>query len=414
MPHPEDITWQMLAPAPVRGDRPACEIMRSVVGSEAVGRLLASASDADEPILLCVNDSHRATHTRLTLEALADVVARQPERPRFRAIVATGTHRFSQRNRQEFERATFADCGLRIEEVCWHDADDCSQLVEIAGVRMHRSLAASKYLLPIGSVEPHYFAGVTGAHKTVTIGCMAREDIERNHAGALAPASGILRLAGNPVFDHIAEVVRALQASGKTIVAINQIIRGEALVSAVAGDPITVLDTLLPAVRSIYLRQVPEPADVLRLKVPPPLGANLYQADKALKNNHQAVRDGGGILLEADCPEGIGPDDFMNLLRQGADYKTVLRCVERKGYRLGDHKAVKLRQLTDPNCRGVRIALLSCHVSPSDAATAGMNVFGQVEPALAWLAETVWGPLERGLTIEDAGHLCVVARSLLP
>jgi hypothetical protein len=162
-------------------------------------------------------------------------------------------------------------------------------------------------------------------------------------------------------------------------------------------------------VRDIYIHEIAEPADVLRLKVPLPLGRNLYQADKALKNNHLAVRDGGGIMLEADCPEGIGPNAFMRLLRWAGDHASAKRRVQEDGYTLGDHKAVKLRYLTDPTRRGVHVALISPNIADADAATAGLWVF-RAEPAAAeWLARVVAGPLRRGLVVEDAGLVSVTA-----
>jgi nickel-dependent lactate racemase len=161
----------------------------------------------------------------------------------------------------------------------------------------------------------------------------------------------------------------------------------------------------------VYVRAIERPADVLRLRVPLPLGRNLYQADKALKNNHHAVRDGGGIVLEADCPEGIGPDAFMNLLRRAGDYATARQIVAQEGYRLGDHKAVKLRHLTDPAQRGVHVALVSPNVTVADVEIAGMSAFAEVTSAIDWLARVLTGPLERGLTVEDAGVVCVRPRS---
>ncbi len=327
--------------------------------------------------------------------------------PRFRAIVATGAHRFSAEQRREFEQAVFTECGLSIEQVAWHDASDPDSLVEVAGVRMHRWLAESRFLLPIGSVEPHYFAGVTGPHKTVTIGCMSREDIEHNHAAALSPSSDILRLRGNPVFDDIAQIVRRLESRGKTICAVGEVVCGDALLAAAAGDPLEVIDALLSTVCRTYVRHVDQPVDVLRLRVPSPLGCNLYQADKAIKNNHMAVRDGGGIVLEAECCEGIGPDAFLDLLRRSCNYAAARRIVAEEGYHLGDHKAVKLRHLMDSVCRGVRVGLVSPHVSRSAIEGTGIEVFGEVESALHWLAGIVTGPQQRGLVIEDAGVLTV-------
>jgi nickel-dependent lactate racemase len=237
---------------------------------------------------------------------------------------------------------------------------------------------------------------------------MSREDIERNHAHAMSPDAAGMRLRGNPVFDDIADVIRRLEEVGKDICSFSQVIRGDIVVAASAGPPLDTVDALLPTARELYVRPIPRAADVLNLKVPLPLGRNLYQADKALKNNHLAVRDGGGIVLESDCAEGIGPDAFFTLLRRAGDWATARQIVEEEGYRLSDHKAVKLRHLTDPAGRGVHVALVSSHIERADAEAAGMSLFLDVPQALGWLAGVIDGSVERGLIVEDAGLVTTV------
>ncbi|UCC30700.1 MAG: DUF2088 domain-containing protein [Phycisphaerales bacterium] len=410
-----NITWETVSPALPPQPGAAGDVLRQALSASGkLGGLLQSAAQADEHILLLVNDPHRATQTRPALVALARLIVESAvwtnalaRVPRFRAIVATGTHHFPAPEHRAFEEATFAGCGLDIEEIAWHDATDAGSLAQVAGVRMHHWVAESRFLLPIGSLEPHYFAGLTGPHKTVTIGCMSADDIGRNHEGALSPSSDILRLQGNPVFDSAIQILRRLESTGKTICALGEVTCGGALLAAAAGDPIEVIDALLPTVRRIYVRPVPSPVDILRLRVPLPLGRNLYQADKGLKNNHPAVRDGGGIILEADCPEGIGPDAFLNLLRRAGDYDSAQRIMAEEGYRLGDHKAVKLRHLTDPRCRGVHVALVSPHLANADLAGTGIEVFPGPQPALDWLTAVVTGLQKRGLIIHDAGMVMV-------
>jgi nickel-dependent lactate racemase len=407
-----NIEWETVEPAPIPMEVVSEDILRDALSaSDAIACLLDEAAFTDEVVLLLVNDGHRATRTDAALTALAEVAHGLIASPRFRAIIATGTHRFSAKERAEFEAQTFDECGIKIEEVAWHDVTEDSSLTEIAGVGMHRWVAESRFLLPIGSVEPHYFAGVTGPHKTLTIGCMSREDIERNHAHAMNPAAAPLCLEGNPVHEDVVRILRELQSAGKVICAVAQALRGDAIVAAAAGAPLQTIDVLLPTVRQLYVREVPCPADILRLRVPLPLGRNLYQSDKALKNNHLAVRDRGGIVLEADCFEGIGPDAFLSLLRRAPDWASAKRVVEEEGYHLSDHKAVRLRQLTDPVCRGVHIALVSSHIRTADAESAGMKLFPEVEPALRWLTSVMDGPIERGLIIEDAGVVCTTVRA---
>ncbi len=400
--------WDRIAPRRPASSPPACEVMRAALQAarRSLDGLLRDAIAARQPVLLLVNDSHRATRSADALAAIAEMA---PREARFRALVAAGTHRFSLAERQAFERDLFGATALPVEAIAWHDAEDASSLRECGGARMHAWLADSRMLLPIGSVEPHYFAGVTGAHKTCTIGVLARGDIERNHAGALDPRSDVFALRGNPVFDGIAMTVDALRAAGKQIVAVNQLVAGEALLASAAGDVFGSLDALMPAARGVFLHALDAPADLLHLRVPSPLGRSLYQADKALKNNHRAVRDGGAILLEAACEEGVGPDAFFGLLREAPDFASAVECVRRRGYRLGDHKAVKLRHLTDPACRGVRVALVSRGVQAAEAESAGLRAFADVDRALSWLSE-VCAPVRRAVLVEDAGNVSAAAR----
>lgn len=375
--------------------------------SSELQSFLDEAADEKQPIILVINDSHRATPTRQVLQVLGERIQISGRSYRLRALIATGTHRFSESQRRHFESATFDECGLRIDDVSWHDAEDAAKLVVHGNVRVNRLIAESRFLLPIGSVEPHYFAGATGAHKTVTIGCLSRADIERNHAAAMRIESEILRLEGNPVFDDMARILNDMRGQGRRILAINTIVIDGRIVTAEVGDPLATLHALIPVVEEMFVHRIDSPVDVLRLRVPPPLDQSLYQADKALKNNHRAVRDGGLIILEAACPEGVGPDGFMNLLRRAPDYETALEIVRKDGYCLGDHKAVKLRYLTDPKYRDVKVALVSRGVLSTDAQQAGLRAFRAFDDAWNQLREAAQSPHEQGLIVEDAGIVSV-------
>lgn len=422
---PVALTWQRLGPRPLATVSPAARPSPADAWAAAADRLAAvaaAAAAARAPALLVVNDPCRGTRTRDALDALASLAPRLAPRltpPALDVVVACGTHRFPEAERRAFEQATFAGVGLPIRTVAWHDAADpalvpCGRL----GARVHPLAAAAPAVIAVGSVEPHYFAGATGAHKTLTVGVLSRRDIERNHEGALSPASDVLRLDDNPVHRGIAALLADLYA-GRPALALNEVVADGAVVTAAAGDPLEALEAVLPVAREVYLTDVQEPADLLHLRVPLPLGRSLYQADKALKNNHLAVRDGGGIILEAPCPDGVGQDAFLGLLRAAPTFAEARALVLRDGYRLGDHKAVKLRHLTDPAARGVRLALVAEGLPDEACALLGARRFATAEEAAAWLAEEIraTGPAPatapaptRAALIEDAGNVSAAPR----
>ncbi len=406
-----DIPTRVIRPHKPTGMASASELSEQAYASsrQLIG-LLTDAASVDAEILLLVNDSHRATQTRIALLTLSEILKQHRLHVRCRVLVATGVHRSSDNEKAEFEKAQLAEVGLDIDGVHWHAADDLQSLALHEGRRFNELVLQAEFVLAIGSVEPHYFAGVTGAHKTLTIGCMSREDIEHNHANAMNERSDILVTRGNPVFEGIEDAVRSLAINDRRIVAVNQVVCGANILAVSVGDAIETLSDLMPIVRETFVITVEEPADLVHLRVPQPLGRSFYQADKALKNNHQAVRDGGGILLEAECPEGIGDDAFFGLLRSSTGYLSACETVEERGYRLGDHKAVKLRYLTDPAYRGVHVAMVTKQVSEADARAAGMQAFASLDDAKRWLDSVVEGPREQAIVVDDAGFVTVSPR----
>jgi len=355
-------------------------------------------------VTIVVNDPQRHTCTRTVLRRLAEPLKGRP----LRALVATGSHHFDERARRRFAREVLSAVGFR--EVAWHDCRS-EDLVRVAGPlpwRGHRWLLEETHaLLAIGSCELHYFAGITGAHKTLTIGCAHHDDIEANHAHALSEASRPGRLAGNPVHEGVAAMLAGLEAHRECL-AINLFQVGRQIVAAAAGRPMAALEALAPQVRRSYLRRIDRPADALILHAEGVLGRSFYQADKAIKNSEWAVRDGGWMILDAPCPEGVGQSHFMELLRQAPGYQAAEALLRRRGYRLGDHKAVRLRRLTD--LRGVRVLAACEGLSDEELAVLGFQRCADVEAGL----EAIGLDAGRGRVyrVADAACLAVVAGEL--
>ncbi len=376
------LTWSRVEPTYLPPLRPPAVPLRTL--RRAVGR-------AARPALL-VNDADRAMPV-----ALPDVVRELWERSGERAaiVVATGTH--------AGDAAFYRDRYQGLPVVV-HDARDAAahEQVDAEGgpVGIDRRVTRADLVVAFGSVEPHYFGGWSGAHKTASVGVMDRASIEQNHRGALDPACQVLALDGNPVFDGLARVLRALEAGGRALLCVNHVLDPhDRPVSVAVGTWRGALERAIPAARAPFVRAVPAPVDVVIARVRGALAKNLYQAEKGLKNNEHVVRDGGDVVVEADMASGVGPDRFVRLLEEAPTLDEALRRVEER-YVLGDHKAVKLRAL---QARGVRVRLVSPHLPAEATRRAGLEVHATLEAALSAIRADGRAPAGgSGVVVEDA------------
>jgi nickel-dependent lactate racemase len=110
---------------------------------------------------------------------------------------------------------------------------------------------------------------------------------------------------------------------------------------------------------------VPELADVVLVSAGGyPKDIDLYQAQKALDNAAHAVREGGVIVLLAECPEGFGNQTFETWLRDARSPGEILERIQ-GGFVLGGHKAAAVARVLSRT----RVHLVSS--MPEDAVRSG-------------------------------------------
>lgn len=199
----------------------------------------------------------------------------------------------------------------------------------------------------------------------------------------------------------------AALGAARPLGAVNLVQAGAKILAAAGGGVAESLQAAIPAAKGVFVRRIGSAAKAMILEVTGPLAGSFYQADKAIKNNEWAVRDRGVLVLAADCPDGLGQPQFADLLRRASSYTDALEIVNTRGYRLGDHKAVLLRYLTDQACRGVKVFLVSDGIAAGDARILGMTKVSDVAEALS--AASI-APGDQGVyRVLDAGNLCVQA-----
>jgi nickel-dependent lactate racemase len=114
------------------------------------------------------------------------------------------------------------------------------------------------------------------------------------------------------------------------------------IVGAVAGDVTTAHRQGCELVKRRGTIPIPKRADVILVSAGGyPKDVNLYQAQKALDNAAYAVRQGGIILLVAECSEGLGNQTFETWMREARSADDLLDRIQRE-FVLGGHKAAAI------------------------------------------------------------------------
>ncbi len=170
--------------------------------------------------------------------------------------------------------------------------------------QLDRRVAQARTVVTIGICELHQYAGVSGGHKGVVVGCGGRATIAALHHRDVVtdPTVRLGVVAGNP----FRQAVDALGRRQGAVLALNQLPGG----AWMAGDPADVVAHAAAALDPWWTVAAPSPGALLR--VPPAKASSLYQASRAATylalSPRPPLLPGATLRLDAACPEGLGAE----------------------------------------------------------------------------------------------------------
>jgi nickel-dependent lactate racemase len=256
-------------------------------------------------------------------------------------VMALGLHR--PMTEAEMEAAVGPEVYRRVQVVN-HDPADCVRLgTTSAGtpVEIYRPVVEADVRVCLSNLELHYFAGYSGGAKAILPGCASRATLNANHAMMVRPEASAGRLAGNPVRADLEEGVAMLGVDFILNVVVGGA-RPEArhrIIGAVAGDVTAAHRRGCDMVAERGIVPIDRRADIVLVSAGGyPKDVNLYQAQKALDNAAYAVRDGGVLILVAECPEGLGNRTFEDWMTAMSSPDELLERIQQE-FVLGGHKA---------------------------------------------------------------------------
>lgn len=258
-------------------------------------------------------------------------------------LIATGLHRPTRES--EIPGLLGREVSRRYRVVS-HDARRRETLVHLGTtsrgtpIWINRLYVESDVRVLTGMIEPHQFVGFTGGAKSVSIGLAGEETIEGNHALLRDPRSRMGVYDGNPARAEMEEILDRIGAD----LAANVILNNERqIVAALAGLPRDVQRAGVDLSARICQVAAPRLFDlVIASPGGHPKDLEVYQAQKAVAHAAIAVREGGTIILAAECPEGAGDVRFEETMAAASSPEEVIQRFSREGFRMGAHKAFLL------------------------------------------------------------------------
>lgn len=337
---PEHNITAQLKPADTAVNRTSQEVIKQALenprGSERISAIVRAKSAKNAVIV--VNDITRPTPYQYILPPLLEEIeATGIPRQNIKLVIALGIHR---PHSEAENRVIFGEdiCSRYVIEN--HDCDN--NLVSIGRLSngmeliINRTVAEADLLITTGVVGLHYFAGYSGGRKSILPGVAARQVIEKNHQMMSDPRACLGNYENNPVSDVMLEAARI---TGVDFILNVVTVGKDKIAFAAAGD---VYKAWLAAVKyceKMNVMTVPERADIVIASCGGyPKDINMYQAQKALEAASLAVREGGTIVLLAECKEGLGEACFARWINDAASPQDIEKRFF-SSFELGGHKA---------------------------------------------------------------------------
>ena len=291
-----------------------------------------------------------------------------------------GTHRPNTREELETMLTPEVVANYRVLN---HEPENPKALVQVGTTAdgtpalLNRHIVEADLRIITGFIEPHFFAGFSGGVKGIMPGCAGLETVMSNHGAKNIgdPQATFGVTVGNPLWEELRDIALKAGPSFLLNVTLNE---QRDITNVFAGDIIEAHKTGCVFVKKSAMQPLEQPFDiVVTTNSGYPLDLNLYQGVKGMSAGARVLKEGGTLILAAECREGV-PDGspLDDLLRSAGSIEEILAMLSTPGFVRPEQWQAQIQALVQRRaevlvcCELDDATLRACHLAPCADITA--------------------------------------------
>jgi lactate racemase len=355
-----------------------------------------------DKICILFTDMTRATPNERLIPWLLDYLKDVP-RENITLLNQTGTHRPN--TRAELEKM-LSPAVVQSYRVVNHDCEDADALVQLGTMRdgtpalVNKIAVESDVRIVTGFIEPHFFAGFSGGIKGIVPGVAGLKTVMSNHGARNIgdPQSTFGILEGNSLWEDLRNAAMRVGQSFLLNVTLNE---QRQITGVFAGDIIKAHKVGCEFVRKSAMQKFDAPFDiVVTTNSGYPLDLNLYQGVKGMSAGARVVKQGGTLILAAECREGVpGGSPLDKLLRSASGPEEILTMLNTPGFVRAEQWQAQIQSLVQQKANVLVHSSLpdevvrAVHLTPCHDISAKVNELIRANRNGARVAVLPQGPL---------------------
>ena len=285
-----------------------------------------------------------------------------------------GTHRPNTREELETMLTPEVVANYRVLN---HEPENPKALVQVGTTTdgtpalLNRHIVEADLRIITGFIEPHFFAGFSGGVKGIMPGCAGLETVMSNHGAKNIgdPQATFGVTVGNPLWEELRDIALKTGPSFLLNITLNE---QRDITNVFAGDIIEAHKTGCVFVKKSAMQPLEQPFDiVVTTNSGYPLDLNLYQGVKGMSAGARVLKEGGTLILAAECREGV-PDGspLDDLLRSAGSIEEILAMLSTPGFVRPEQWQAQIQALVQRRaevlvcCELDDATLRACHLAP--------------------------------------------------
>ena len=313
------------------------EKLNSPIGTEPLSKLIDKKNPKN--LVILVSDQTRPFPYKKLPKVLVDeIFLTNIKKGRIRFVIANGTHRKMTENEIRSLYGNWVVDNFNFEN---HDCR-ANNLVYYGKMKsgnelwINKTVANADFLITIGVIVPHYFAGFSGGRKSILPGVCGYETIRANHSNIIYDNAKLGRLKGNPV--HL-EMCEAAHKVGIDF-CVNMVVNNkDEFVQCFAGDIDKVFQTGVEYFKRDHSVKFNQLADVVFVSAGGyPKDVDLNLSRKCANNVFDLTKQGGTIVLVAECIDGVGQAEMEKILLSVKNLDELF-AIKKEDIQVDEHRA---------------------------------------------------------------------------